>query len=175
MRTTTWLTTLGLTLLSATASAQNVTYDYDKGADFGAIKTYAWTVGATLPDELNHKRVVGAIEAQLAAKGLTRVAADANPDVLVAYHAAFDRNVRVSAYASDFGGWRFGGSRTGTANVNEIVNGTLVVDITDPEHSALIWRGMARKELDLEADPEKRDRNMNKAAEKLFKNYPPRK
>ena len=51
--------------------------------------------GSNLRDEFNHKRIVSAIDAQLTAKGLTPVAAGANPDVLVAYHAAFDKKTRT--------------------------------------------------------------------------------
>jgi len=36
-----------------------------------------------------------------------------------------------------------------------------------------MWRGTASKEVDAKASPEKRDKNINKAAEKLFRNYPP--
>lgn len=175
MNIKTWVTTLGLALVSATASAQSVTYDYDKGTDFSKIKTYSWAVGTELRDELNHKRIVAAIDAQLAAKGLTKIGPSDNPDVFVAYHAAFDRSVQINAFSTGLGGWRYGGNQSGTANVEEVVNGTLVVDIADPKTEALIWRGMARKEIDINAKPEKRDQNANKAAEKLFKNFPPKK
>jgi hypothetical protein len=39
MRFGTLMGTLGLTLLSPTAHAQSVTYDYDKGTDFSRLKT----------------------------------------------------------------------------------------------------------------------------------------
>ena len=42
MQMKTWLPMLGLALTSATASAQKVTYDYDKATDFTKIRTYAW-------------------------------------------------------------------------------------------------------------------------------------
>src|SRR5262245_10042354 len=61
---------LGLALASATASAQKVTYDYDKGTDFTKIRTYAWVhTREEVQDELNHKRIVAAVDSQLAAKG----------------------------------------------------------------------------------------------------------
>jgi hypothetical protein len=173
MRFATLLGSLALTILSAPAVAQSVTYDYDKQADFSSLRTYAWTGGINLRDELNHKRVVTAIESQLGAKGLSRVGIDENPDVLIAYHAAFDRDVQVSASSSEFGNWRWGTNRMGSARVEEIVKGTLVVDLVDPTSGSLIWRGMATKEIDVDAKPDRRDRNMNKAAEKLFKNFPP--
>jgi hypothetical protein len=176
MRIATLLTALTLALTSATANAQSVSFDYDKGADFAKLKTYAWIDGTILLDEFNHKRVVAAVDAQLGAKGLTQVQANGKPDVFVAYHASFDRNFQINAFSSGWGvGPGFGGNRSGSASVDEIVNGTLVIDMVDANTHGLVWRGIARKEIDVKANPERRDRNVNKAAEKLFKNFPPKK
>ena len=73
MRISTFAMTAGLVLLGTITLAKSVTYDYDAGADFSRYKTYAWTRGAELTDELNHARIVRAVDAQLVAKGLTRV------------------------------------------------------------------------------------------------------
>ena len=45
----------------------------------------------------------------------------------------------------------------------------------DASTKAIIWRGMASKDIDVKAKPEKREKNINRTAEKLFKNYPPEK
>jgi hypothetical protein len=174
MRIANFVTTLALTLSAASASAQSVTYDYDKNADFSKLKTYAWTTGTTLADQFNHKRIVSAIDAQMTAKGFTLVPADSNPDVLVTYHARFDKNVEINGFENGWGGPRFGGSRTGRATVDEVTTGTLVVDMMAPKTRAVMWSGIATKELDAKAKPEKRDKNANKAAEKIFSNYPPK-
>ena len=71
-------------ILGTMALAQSVTYDYDRAANFLNYKTYAWTRGTELTDDLNHARVVRAIEGALVPKGLARVEPNANPDVLVA-------------------------------------------------------------------------------------------
>ena len=89
MRMATYLATACLTLLGTMALAQSVTYDFDRAANFASYKTYAWTRGTELTDELNDARVVRAIDAALVAKGLARVEPSANPDVRVAYHASF--------------------------------------------------------------------------------------
>ena len=174
MRIATLVTAASLALLTTTAMAQDVTYDYDKGADFSGLKTYAWVRGTPVNDELNHKRIVNAIDAQLAAKGFTKVEAGANPDVLVAYHASFNRDLQVTGFNTGWGGYRFGPGGTGSARVDQIVVGTLIVDLVDAAKKTIVWRGVATKDLDPNASPEKREKNINKAAEKLFKNYPPR-
>jgi hypothetical protein len=174
MRWATLAATAMLAGLVSTGSAQEVTYDYDRSADFSRLKTYAWVDGTVLRDELNHKRIMEAVDRQLAAKGMRRVDASADPDVLVAYHALFDREVEIRGFSSGWAGYRYGGHRSGSARVEEILVGILTVDVIDARTKSIVWRGMATKNVDVNAKPEKRDKNLNKAAEKLFKNYPPK-
>ena len=173
MRFARFVTITGVLFLSAIVSAQNVTYDFDKATDFSSFKTYGWTRGVNLSDELNHNRIVNAIDAQLAARQLRKVEPTASPDVLVAYHASFDRDLQITGFASGWGGYRFGGSRMGTARTEEILIGTLAVDIVNARTNVIVWRGIATKEIDVNAKPETRERNINRAAEKLFNFYPP--
>jgi hypothetical protein len=166
----------GMALLGSQAAAQDISYDYDKSADFTRYRTYAWVRGTEVKDEFNHRRIVSAIDAQLGARGMSKVDANAAPDLLVTYHAAFEREKEINGYGT--GGWgapRWGGMSSGTARVETITVGSLAVDLVDAKAGTIVWRGVASKDLDADASPEKRDKNMNKAAEKLFKNYPPKK
>jgi Domain of unknown function (DUF4136) len=47
------------------------------------------------------------------------------------------------------------------------------VDMYSSKAKALVWRGTATKTLDPKAKPEKQEKNLAKAMEKLFKNFPP--
>jgi hypothetical protein len=171
MRLAALATAAGITLLSPVAIAQNVGYDYDRTADFSRFKTYSWVDGSRLADELNHQRVVRAIDMQMMSKGLQSVGRSANPDVLVSYHASFDRDLQIDVFGNGFG--RFGGMRNATATTQEVITGTIVVDVRDARTNAIVWRGMASKEINVKTSPEKREKEINKAAEKVFKNYPP--
>lgn len=173
MRITTFAAAVALTFATTLTAAQSVTFDFDKTTDFSSLRTYAWVPGTNLPDALNHRRIVAAVDAQLAAKGLVKAAAALAPDVLVAYHASFDRDLQVTGFSSGWGGYRFPGSRSGIARTEEILTGTLIVDLVKASTRTIIWRGMATKDVDVDASPEKRDRNINRAAEKIFKHYPP--
>jgi hypothetical protein len=164
----------GLLFTGTAAQAQNVTYDYDRSAPFAAYRTYAWVPGTDVPDPLVHKRIVAAIDSELAAKGLRKVDATTHPDVVVAYHATFDTNLQITGFGSGWGGYRFAGTRSGTARAEEILVGTLIVDVVDARSRSIVWRGTATKDVNLKADPEKRDKNIARAAAKLFKHYPPR-
>jgi hypothetical protein len=174
MRITTAATVIGLALLGTMTLAQNITYDFDRTAPFARFKTYAWVKGTPVNDQLNDKRIVSAIDAQLAAKGFTKMAEPEKADVLVAYHASFDKNLQINGFSSGFGGYRLGGSRSGRATVDEIVVGTIAVDLVEAANKTIVWRGLASGEVDTHAKPEKRERTIQRAAAKLFKNYPPK-
>ena len=174
MRIATFAMTVSLTVLGTLAMAQSVTYDYDRAANFSKYTRYAWTVGTTLTDELNHARVVRAIDAALVAKRLARVEPSANPDVRVAYHASFDKNLEINGLSHGWGPFGLGGNRWGSARVQPVVVGTLVVDITDARTNAIVWRSLASSDIRPTDKPESRDKKVAKATEKMFKNYPPK-
>jgi hypothetical protein len=169
MRLATFAVAACLTLASTPAFAQEVTYDFDRSTDFGQIKTYAWIDGTSLDDDFNHRRIIVAVDSQLSAKGLRQAGIGERPDVYVAYHALFRSEVRVTGT----GGWGVA-RRVGTARTEEIVQGTLVIDLISAEREELVWRGIATQEVDLLAKPEQREKNIRKSTEKLFRNYPPR-
>lgn len=172
MRIARFLSAVSLVLMGTMALAQNITYDFDRGTDFARFRSFAWVRGTVLNDGINHSRVVNAVNAQLAAKGLTRVEAGAQPDLLVAYHATFDRDLQINGFATGWGPYRFPG-RSGVVYTEEILTGTLAVDIVNAATKTIVWRGLASKEIDVKADASKRERNINRAAERLFQNYPP--
>jgi len=176
MRTVILAASAWLTLLGTTALSQSVTFDYDPTARFLAYKSYAWTRGTELPDKLNHARVVRSIEARLAEKALARVEPGDGPDLLVAYHTSFDQNLRIDAFSTGAGWGPFGlgPDRSGSATVQKILVGTLVVDIIDARTHTLVWRGMASGDIKPNDKPQQRDKKLAKAMEKMFRNYPPR-
>jgi Domain of unknown function (DUF4136) len=168
-----------LLLPPALAIAQKVSYDYDKSANFAGFKTYAHKDGTKVGQPLIDERIVAAIDAQLTAKGLTK--AEADPDVFVVYHIAFDKQKDISTfstgYAGGYGpyGWGWGGGMgSTTTQVRDILIGTLVIDLADAKQGKLAWRGMGVKEVKTQTNPEKRDKSINDAVKKIFKNYPPK-
>jgi hypothetical protein len=172
---------LAALLAPAVVLAQKTSYDFDKSANFASYKTYALKDGTKVGQPLIDDRIVAAIEAQLAAKGLKKV--DANPDVFVVYHTAFDKQKDISTFSSGYGGgyggygWRYGGgwgSEMSTTQVRDILVGTLVIDVADAAKGQMVWRGMGVKEVDTQAKPEKRDKSITNAVTKIFKNYPPK-
>jgi hypothetical protein len=162
-----------LMLVPALAVAQKTSYDFDKTAGFTGFKTYALKDGTKVGDRLIDDRFVASIEAELARKGMVK--AD-KPDVFVTYHIAFDKQQDISSWSTGRGpyGWRWGGGwGTTDVRVREILIGTLVLDIADANKNEVVWRGVGVKEIDTQAKPDRRDRNISEAVAKVLRNYPP--
>src|SRR5689334_2230197 len=97
-------------------------------------------------------------------------------DLLIAYHVAIDRETQWNAFGSGFD--RFGGfgwgPGTATATSSTIEVGTLVLNMYDPAAKQLVWAGTATKTISLSKKQEKNHKNLQKAMEKLLKDFPPR-
>jgi Domain of unknown function (DUF4136) len=156
------------------AYGQDVHYNYDLGANFAAYKTYQWVdLFDRVPDQFIDRDIKRSVDEQLAQKGLTKVGKDA--DLQIGYHAAIREERSIDLVGSGWGGGGYGGWRQGSVQgqTSTIPVGMLLVDIYDPATKQLIWRGDASKTIDLNKDPDKNYRNLQKAMAKLFKNYPP--
>ena len=164
---------LAFALVVASAFGQDVHYNYDRGTNFAAYKSYQWvnTPGAA-PDQFVDRDIKRAVDEQLVGKGLTKV--EKNPDLFITYQAAVrvEKSIDLASSGGPFGGW-VGGGDTVRGQTATIPIGTLMVGIYDAGKKELIWRADVSKTIDLQKDPDKNYKNLQKAAAKLFKNYPP--
>ena len=166
---------------ASTAVAQDVRFNFDKQASFGAFKTYKWVAlkGAQPLSDLADRQIKAAVDAELSRKGLTKATGDA-ADLYVGYQAAVDQEKEFISYDAGWGygpgwyggGW-YGGGRTTTGQTSTIYVGQLALDMYASSPQALVWRGVASKTLDPKAKPDKQEKNLAKAVAKLLKNYPP--
>lgn len=157
----------GFLCLAVSAFAQDVHFDYDRGANFSAYHTYQWvSVKGQAADQLMDQNIKRSIDEQLALKGMQRV--EQGGDLQVAYQTALNREKQFNGFTA---GPRWNGF--GQVNTSTIEIGKLVVDMYDPAKKQLVWRGDAQKTLDIKQDPDKNYRHLQKAMAKLFKNYPP--
>jgi len=157
-----------LLCLGASAFAQEVQFDYDRSADFGVYKTYAWVdrLPVAPGDQLLDKDIKRAVDDQLAGKRLRRV--ESGGDLHISYRGAISQEKEYEHLGPGPLWWGDGRVTTSTIDV-----GKLAIEIFDPASSELVWRGFVSKTLDLSRDPDKNYRNLEKAMAKLFKNYPP--
>jgi len=160
-------------------SAQDIKFNYLRGTDFAKYKTYKWVQvpNAQYPNSILDEQIKRAIDTQLAAKGLTKT--EDNPDLYVTYQVAVNQEKQWNSYSTGgdhwgWGGWGgWGGMSTSTTTSSTINIGTLDCDLYDVATKKQIWRGEASKTLGSGKDPQKVEKNINKAMAKLFKKYPP--
>jgi Domain of unknown function (DUF4136) len=166
--------TLAALALAAIASAQDVRFNFDSGANFANFKTYKWVEipGGVKLDDLISRQLTSAVQAGLATKGLSKVDGDA-ADLYIGYQASASEERQINAYGMG-GGWRMGGGM-GTATTSTLTIGSISLDMYDPAKKELIWRGVATKTIDPGVKPDKREKNIEKGVAKLLQNYPPKK
>jgi uncharacterized protein DUF4136 len=163
---------VGLILfVGGSALAQDVTYNSAPGTDFSKFKTYKWVKieGAEYPDQILDQQIKQSIDSQLAAKGFSKSDND-TADLYVGYQVSITQEKQWNTYGG--GGWRVGGGM-GTATTTTIQIGTLGFDVYDQAGKQLVWRGSATKTLNPPKDPDKRQKNLDKAVAKLLKDFPP--
>jgi hypothetical protein len=152
--------------------AQDVKTNSMPGTDFSKYHTYKWVEiqGGGHPNQITDAEIKQAVDTQLAAKGLTKATGD-TADLFVAYQIAVDQEKQWNAYGMG-GGVRWGGMANATSSTISV--GTLVLDLYDPATKQLVWTGNATKTIEPSSNQEKNQKNLNKAMEKLLKNYPPK-
>lgn len=150
-----------------TVLAQKVSVDFASDVDFSKYQTYRLQEGTTVNDDLLHQRIVAAIEYHLAMNGIRRV--EVEPDMHLVYHTAVQEEVRFDTMSWGYGWRRAGGSSTTTAYRYQV--GTLVVDMWDASEEKQVWRGLASSTVT--NNPEKKEKRINKAVEKMFEKFPP--
>jgi hypothetical protein len=164
-------------LVVSCASVYDVQHDYDKQADFESLKTYDWM---TVPekadiDNLNVERVKKAVNAELQAKGLMMTSN--NPDFLIAEHLGKKDKVQVTNWGYGYGphGGYWGGYwGPGGTSTYEYEEGSLILDFVDAKSNKMIWRGVAKAEIDNVDTPEKKEKLINEAVQEILKNFPPK-
>jgi hypothetical protein len=160
-------------LVSSVVLAQEVRTNYMPGTDFSKYHTYKWVMigQGEQPNQIVDAEIKQAVDSQLAAKGLTKTDSD-QADLFVGYQTAITKQKQWNAYSTG-GGWGWGGGMT-TATSSTIDVGTLVLDMYDPATKQLVWTGRATKTIDPSKSQEKKQKNLDKAMEKLLKDFPPK-
>ena len=172
------ITIIGVALTVLGCATYTTHYDYDPQVRFVELKNYDWlepvNKGQVL-NELTVKRIITAVDNQLAGKGYSMDSG--NPDFLVAIHGGTEKKVDVVDWGYSYRGfenYRYSTySRNRRIDVYEYEEGTLIIDFVDGDTRELIWRGSVTKVIDPKANPEKREKVINEAVAKALENFPP--
>jgi len=125
-------------------STVRVVSDYDSVTDFGKYKTFAFYkpgIDKAKISDLDKKRIMRQIEANLKAKGMT---ISKEPDLLVSLFTKEKERIDVynNNYGYGYGAWYGGGS-----SVYSTPEGTLYIDLIDRSKNELVWQGIGKGDL----------------------------
>jgi len=173
------LLVLGIVVSAFTScSTVRVAADYDKNADFNSYKTFAFFkpgIDKAEVSDLDKKRILRAIEAELTAKGFTK---SDNPDMLVSIFTKTKENLNI--YNNNYGyggfygwGWRPFYWGSGYNTVSSTTEGTLYVDFIDAEKKELVWQGMGSAALITSGNIDRKEERIKEIVFEIIARYPP--
>ncbi|HSM63761.1 MAG TPA: DUF4136 domain-containing protein [Gillisia sp.] len=163
-----------LTVGFTSCNTVKVASDYDQKVDFNQYKSFAFfKPGIDKADisDLDKKRILRAIEAEMIAKGFTK---SDEPDLLVSIFTKTKENINI--YQDRFGygygwGWYPWYWGAGPNTVSTTSEGTLYIDLIDSKDKELVWQGMGTAALAKEVN--KKQERINEIVEKILEKYPP--
>ena len=176
--TTTWKAFVFAVILAVptVVLGQSVKNDWDKAYDFSKVRTYSIRIGTSWGNQLSENRVLTDISEALTERGLRKAPDGTAADAQVVIHGATEMKKSLNTFYDGWGGYGYygmgGGMGSSTTTVSEYRVGTLVVDMFDSGSKKLIFRGTATDELS--KDPKKNEKKSDKAAQKMFKEFPPK-
>jgi hypothetical protein len=173
---------LAALFLVASCARMRVRTDYDRQVDFEQYRSFAWVDAPERPDpnpfednSLLRKRVREAVQAEMVRRGFVSVPVE-DADLLVTFHVVVQDRVR----SRGSGGFVFVDRHAGHDGVDAVVGatndvysyqeGTLILDLIDPDLEQLVWRGWGRNAVpttDIETD------RVDLAVTQILTRFPP--
>ncbi len=173
--------------------------DYDKSINFSNFKTYRWHTQNKYNtasqqylkvNNLMDQRIRATIDKQLQTQNYTVVSSD-KVDFLINYSVVVEDKTDINTYNNYNGyypGFRYGmgygsyGRRMSVGyssgpdvQVTHYQQGTLIIDIINPETDQLMWRGAADGRLPKNADRAEKDKLIQQYVTKILSDFPPKK
>lgn len=175
--------------VATSCSSVKVAADYDKKTSFGEFKTFAFFktgIDKAEISDLDKRRILRAIEAELLAKGFTK---SKQPDLLISLFTKSQQRVDVYNNAWGMGAWGWGAWGWGGGfgwgpglgpgwgwgwnqpSVSTSTQGTLYIDLIDANKKELVWQGMGTGYLSKKTD--KKEERIKEFVTKIMEKYPP--
>jgi hypothetical protein len=164
-----------LAFVMTSCSTVRVASDYDQRANFTQYNTYAFFkpgIDKAEISDLDKRRILRAIETEMAAKGFTK--SDSEPDLLVSIFTKTKENINIyqnnmyGYYGWGWNPWYWG---MGPNTVSTTSEGTLYIDLIDATEKELVWQGMGTAAL--ARDVNKKQERINEIVQKILEKYPP--
>jgi len=164
-------------LLAGCAATMTVSSHAERNLDFARYRSFAWGPADPLPkgdprldrNPLFKDRLQGAVEKQLAQRGIALAAGDA--DLLIHYHANVTHRMDPNQFDRANG---YCATVDCVPSPVSYESGTLIIDIVDARSQRLIWRGWAQSDVeDLLRGPDSMTRTIDEAVTRIVRRLPP--
>ena len=168
-------------LLGACASGlPEPTLDHNPDYDFGQIKTYAFAhrrggpADFTVLSDMEVDRVNHAFERAMTQRGYQRVDRRADADILLSWELLTRDRTDVRSYnaTSYYSCWGCGPA-VSDVRVRQYTQGTLIVDMIDPDERKSVWRSVVQSKLNDRQEVEGQQERFNAVAEHMLTGFPP--
>jgi len=162
-------------LLIVSCAPIRVNYDYEKTTDFSKYKTYNYYQDIeTGMNELDTKRLLAAIDANLQSKGFSL---SETPDFFIniqssEYHESQRNTVGVGLGGSgrNVGGGLSVGIPIGQSKINR----RIIIDFIDENGKGLFWQSVSESHFNPNSSPSVREERLKAIVEKVLLQYPPK-
>ena len=174
-------------LSDAVLARVKVQIDFDKAFNFKPVKTWRWNpegagdvkVGRNKNDDPAAFKaraepiILSAVDAEMPKRGMTKADADAN--VTLTYYLLLTMNLGGQTMGQFLPGtvsWGLPPFAQVTQSLELMNQGALVFDFS--AGGTVVWRGVARAEVKLDADEKRREALLREAVRDLLKRFPPK-
>ena len=166
-----------------------VQVEFDKQFNFRPMRTWAWNpkgkgdvkMARTKDDSAEEARlraepiIVDAVNTEIGKRGLTEGTFGA--DLFVTYYLLLTNTMSAQTIGQfvplwSIDTWAMPMGPPATQSLKMMNSGSLVLDLNTKEQ--IVWRGVARAQLDIVVDEKKREAVLREAVRDLLKKYPPK-
>ncbi|MFV0305277.1 MAG: DUF4136 domain-containing protein [Moheibacter sp.] len=164
------ITLLVAGFLFTSCNTVRVSYDFDRTTDFNNYKTYNYHqkgIDKLEINDLDKRRIVTAIDAQMTAKGFTK---STTPDLYINILASSKEKINIDN-GGYYGGYWGGPYWNGPSRVYQYTSGTIILDIIDDKKNILIWQGSGSG-LDV-SNLNRKVEEIPSAIEEIMAKFPP--
>ena len=175
-----YLSLVVIALMLTSCVSVRVATDYDREVDFNKYQSFAFFkpgIDEAEISDLDKRRILRAIEAELLAKGMTK---SEDPDLLVSIFTRSRERINVYNNAWGWGwgwgpywgwGWNpwWGGGMVSTSSTPE---GTLYIDLIDAAKKELVWQGSGRGYLE-QRNIDRKEERIQEFVNRILERYPP--
>jgi hypothetical protein len=165
----------------ACSPIRSIFYDYNRAIDFSGLRTYDWI---PIPTEMQKKealmlkRIKKAVNSRLEAKGFKITKGES--DFLIATNFGQREKLRLHDWGYPhyrrhrrYDYYDIGPYYGGRVTSFYYREGALFLDFIDTGSKEVIWKGVATVYLSKDLTPEKIDKIVDEAVEKILVNFPP--